>query len=132
MKGAFRQACERAELAGELQYGTCKDYCGDESDITPGMLRFEGAYPINNWTQGLVDMVHPQQKWQVKTYETNDKRATRESAYALVSLNQPTLRFGISSIKPLSSEQWQEVWRIWGKSDRNWTGDASLCRLRTI
>ena len=116
MKGAFRQACERAELAGELQYGTCKDYCGDESDITPGMLRFEGAYPINNWTQGLVDMVHPQQKWQVKTYETHDKRATRESAYALVSLNQPTLRFGISSIKPLSSEQWQEVWRIWEKA----------------
>ncbi|MFP4124946.1 MAG: RAMP superfamily protein, partial [Coleofasciculus sp.] len=36
-----------------------------------------------------------------------------ESAYALVSLVQPTLRFGISSSKPLSTEQWQEIWQIW-------------------
>jgi len=116
MKGAFRQACERVEAAGELQHGTCKDYCGDESDITPGMLRFEGAYPINDWTQGLVDMVHPQQGWQVKTHKTHAKKELRgESAYALVSLNQPALRFGISSIKPLSPEQWQEVWRVWEK-----------------
>ncbi|HEY9599529.1 MAG TPA: RAMP superfamily CRISPR-associated protein [Cyanophyceae cyanobacterium] len=112
MKGAFRQACERAELAGELQYGSCKDYCGDESEITPGRLRFEGAYPINDWTQGLVDLVHPQQGWQVKNQQTNS-RTSGESAYALVSLNQPTLRFAISSIKPLSPEQWQEIWRVW-------------------
>lgn len=112
MKGAFRQACKRAELAGELQYGSCNDYCGDESEITPGRLRFEGAYPINDWTQGLVDLVHPQQGWQVKNQQTNS-RTSGESAYALVSLNQPTLRFAISSIKPLSPEQWQEVWRVW-------------------
>ncbi|MFP4122230.1 MAG: RAMP superfamily protein, partial [Coleofasciculus sp.] len=36
-----------------------------------------------------------------------------ESAYALVSLVQPTLRFGISSSKPLSTQQWQEIWQIW-------------------
>jgi len=115
MKGAFRQACERAELAGELQYGSCDDYCGDESEITPGRLRFEGAYPINDWTQGLVDLVHPQQGWQVKNQQTNS-RSSGESAYALVSLNQPTLRFAISSNKPLSPEQWQEVWRVWEKA----------------
>jgi CRISPR-associated protein Cmr6 len=112
MKGAFRQACERAQQTGELQYGSCKDYCGDESDITPGMLRFEGAYPINDWTQNLVDLVHPQQGWQVKNHQTNS-RSNGESAYTLVSLHQPTLRFGISSIKPLAAEQWQEVWRVW-------------------
>lgn len=116
MKGAFRCACEVAEQAGELQYSTCNDYCGDESDITQGILRFEGAYPTNDWTKNLVDMVHPQSKWQVKTYETNDKKATGESAYAQVSLYQPTLRFAISSIKPLSPEEWQEVWRVWEKA----------------
>lgn len=115
MKGAFRQACKRAEKAGELQYGSCNDYCGDESEITPGRLRFEGAYPINDWTQGLVDLVHPQQGWQVKNQQTNS-RTSGESAYALVSLDRPTLRFAISSIKPLSPEQWQEVWRVWEKA----------------
>ncbi|MGB7440990.1 MAG: RAMP superfamily CRISPR-associated protein, partial [Coleofasciculaceae cyanobacterium] len=115
MKGAFRQACEQIEADGELQHGTCKDYCGDESDITPGMLRFEGAYPINDWTQGLVDLVHPQQGWQVKNQQTNS-RASGESAYALVSLYQPNLRFAISSIKPLSPQQWQEIWRVWEKA----------------
>ena len=113
MKGAFRNACELAEKAGKLQYSTCNDYCGDKSDISPGILRFEGAYPTNDWTKNLVDMVHPQSKWQVKTYDTHDKTLTGESAYAQVSLYQPILRFAISSIKPLLPEQWQEVWQIW-------------------
>ncbi|NJK74437.1 MAG: RAMP superfamily protein [Microcoleus sp. SU_5_6] len=113
MKGAFRKACELAEKAGKLQHSTCDDYCGDKSDIKPGMLRFEGAYPINDWTKSLVDMVHPQSKWQVKTYETHNKKATGESAYAQVSLYQPMLRFAISSIKPLSPEQWEEIWQVW-------------------
>jgi len=117
MKGAFREACKLAEEAGELQYATCQDYCGDESEIIPGMLRFEGAYPINDWTKHLVDMVHPQQGWQVKTKKTHAKNELKgESAYALVSLKQPTLRFGISSIKPLAPEQWQEVWQVWEKA----------------
>ncbi|MEQ9354143.1 MAG: hypothetical protein RIG63_13510 [Coleofasciculus chthonoplastes F3-SA18-01] len=30
-----------------------------------------------------------------------------------MSLVQPTLRFGISSSKSLSAEQWQEIWQIW-------------------
>jgi len=114
MKGAFREACQLAQQRGALQYGTCQDYCGDDSEITPGMLRFEGAYPINDWTKNLVDLVHPQQGWQVKTKKTHAKNELKgESAYALVSLNQPTLRFGISSIKPLAPEQWQEVWQVW-------------------
>jgi len=114
MKGAFRQACEQAEQAGIIPPNRCNLYCGDETNFTPGLLRFHGAYPINDWTQNLVDLVHPQQGWQVKTQNTRGKnQLSGESAYALVSLVQPTLRFGISSHKPLSTEQWQEIWQIW-------------------
>ncbi|MEQ9001139.1 MAG: RAMP superfamily protein [Coleofasciculus sp. B1-GNL1-01] len=114
MKGAFRQACEQAEQAGIIPPNRCNLYCGDETNFTPGLLRFHGAYPINDWTKNLVDLVHPQQGWQVKTQNTRGKnQLSGESAYALVSLVQPTLRFGISSRKPLSTEQWQEIWQIW-------------------
>lgn len=115
MKGAFRQACQRAEQLGDIRRGSCNDYCGDESEITPGLLRFLGAYPTNDWTEGLLDLVHPQQGWQVKTRSTRDK-PRGESAYAQVSLYKPTLRFAISSAKPLSPEQWQEIWQIWERA----------------
>jgi len=115
MKGAFRQACEQAEKAAEIPRGTCKKYCGDESEITPGLLRFQGAYPTNDWRKGLLDLVHPQQGWQVITRDTSSK-PKGESAYAQVSLYQPTLRFAISSPQPLSPEQWQQIWRIWEKA----------------
>lgn len=115
MKGAFRQACEQAEKAAEIPRGTCNKYCGDESEITPGLLRFQGAYPTNDWTKGLLDLVHPQQGWQVMTINTSNK-PRGESAYAQVSLYQPTLRFAISSPQPLSSEQWQQIWQIWEKA----------------
>jgi CRISPR-associated protein Cmr6 len=59
-------------------------------------------------------MVHPQQGWQVKTFETANKKSIRgESAYAQVSLYQPTLQFGISSTQSLPNEQWLEIWSIW-------------------
>ncbi|MEG5049763.1 MULTISPECIES: RAMP superfamily protein [unclassified Microcoleus] len=112
MKGAFRQACEQAEKAGDIPLGTCNNYCGDESEITPGILRFQGAYPTNDWTQGLLDLVHPQQGWQVMTRDT-DEKPRGESAYAQVSLYQPTLRFAISCSQPLSSDRWQQIWQIW-------------------
>lgn len=112
MKGAFRQACEQAEKVGNIPKGTCDTYCGSEIDITPGCLRFEGAYPTNDWTEGLLDLVHPQQGWQVMTRQTNN-RPKGESAYAQISLDRPTLRFAISSAKPLSSQQWEQIWRIW-------------------
>lgn len=112
MKGAFRQACQQAENLGEIPSGTCDRYCGDEAEITPGTLRFLGAYPTNDWTQGLLDLVHPQQGWQVKTHNTT-KKPGGESAYAQVSLYKPTLRFVISSPKALSVEQWEQIWKIW-------------------
>lgn len=112
MKGAFRQACEQLEKAGEIPLGSCNNYCGDELEITPGLLRFQGAYPINDWTQGLLDLVHPQQGWQVMTRDTNNK-PRGESAYAQISLYQPTLRFAISCSQPLLPDQWQQVWQVW-------------------
>lgn len=112
MKGAFRQACEQLEKAGEIPLGSCNNYCGDELEITPGLLRFQGAYPINDWTQGLLDLVHPQQGWQVMTRDTNNK-PKGESAYAQISLYQPTLRFAISCSQPLLPDQWQQVWQVW-------------------
>lgn len=115
MKGAFRQACEQLEQAGEIPRGSCNNYCGDELEITPGLLRFQGAYPINDWTKGLLDLVHPQQGWQVKTRDTNDK-PRGESAYAQISLYQPTLRFAISCSQPLLPDKWQQIWQIWERA----------------
>lgn len=115
MKGAFRHACHQAENIGEIPPGTCNAYCGDEDDVTPGSLRFLGAYPTNDWTQGLLDLVHPQQGWQVKTRDTQSK-PSGESAYAQVSLYQPILRFAISSFQPLSTEQWEQIWSIWERA----------------
>lgn len=115
MKGAFRQACEQLEKAGEIPLGTCNNYCGDDLEITPGLLRFHGAYPINDWTQGLLDLVHPQQGWQVMTRDTNNK-PKGESAYAQISLYQPTLRFAISCSQPLLPDQWEKVWQIWERA----------------
>ena len=115
MKGAFRQSCQQAEAAGKVPPGTCNQYCGDELDITPGLLRFQGAYPINNWTEGLLDLVHPQQGWQLMTQNTNQK-PRGESAYAQISLYKPRLRFAISSPKSLSPDQWAQIWEIWEKA----------------
>ena len=115
MKGAFRAAAQRLEAAGTLAVGKCDRYCGDEEDVNPGLLRFHGAYPTNDWTDGLLDLVHPQQGWQVKTDEPH-RKPRGESAYAQVSLYQPTLRFGLSSIRPLTETDWTEIWQIWEKA----------------
>jgi CRISPR-associated protein Cmr6 len=100
MKGLFRRACTPAQA---------QKYCGrtvKPGDWAPGSLRFQGGYPIGtNWTQGLVDIVHPQQGWQV------EDPSKKSSAFAQISLYKPTLRFGISSTD--SNTDWDEVWAIW-------------------
>lgn len=109
MKGAFRQGCTTQEQR-DL-------YCGKELEdgkFQPGILRFHGGYPVNeNWKQNLVDIVHPQQGWQVKVKNATTK-PERESAYALISLYKPKINFGISS--QLSETNWEEVWQIWEKA----------------
>jgi CRISPR-associated protein Cmr6 len=112
MKGAFRAAAQQMEAAGDLAQGRCDRYCGDEEDLGPGILRFHGAYPTNDWTEGLLDLIHPQQGWQVKTQETH-RKPSGESAYAQVSLYQPTMRFMLSSIVALNDAEWAEIWQIW-------------------
>ncbi len=62
MKGMFRRACTPTQA---------ERYCGRPlpgHDWQPGILRFHGGYPIQkSWTDHLLDIVHPQQSWQVKS-----------------------------------------------------------------
>lgn len=108
MKGAFRQACRSSKP------DLVKRYCGDADK--PGILRFHGGYPIDSsWQEDLVDLVHPQQGWQVKTNSTRS-RPKGESAFALISLYQPELKFGISSNEDLDRAEWEQIWQIWQKA----------------
>ncbi len=107
-KGLFRQAAERMERAGELATGKCDLYCGNEFNQDCGILRFHGGYPTDiRWIENLVDIVHPQQGWQVKS------NAKEGGAFIQISLYKPELRFGISSSQALSENDWKEIWKIW-------------------
>ena len=101
MKGIFRQACTAAQAL---------KYCGDADDLRPGILRFHGGYPTDDaWTENLVDLVHPQQDRQVKQEKTT-------SAFIQISLYQPEMRFGISSMASDEETDWKTVWQIWEKA----------------
>jgi CRISPR-associated protein Cmr6 len=111
MKGAFRHACP-PELVLEL--------CGDEviengqKTTKPGILRFHGGYPTSmSWGDKtrLVDLVHQQQSRQVGW---SDKET---SANVLISLFQPTFKFGIStSVIPPDDPRWDQIKEIWEKA----------------
>ncbi|MGD2182157.1 RAMP superfamily protein [Lusitaniella coriacea] len=104
MKGVFRRVCTPQQA---------DRYCGKKltgGDFEPGILRFHGGYPTDDrWQEGLVDIVHPQQNWQVKSDRKDG------GAFALISLYKPTLRFGISSTKPEKTD-WEEVWELWERA----------------
>ena len=111
MKGAFRHACP-PELVLE--------FCGTEviengqKTTKPGILRFHGGYPTSmSWGNKtrLVDLVHQQQDKQVM------RSNVTTSAHVLVSLYQPTFKFGISSsvISP-DDPRWEEIKKIWEKA----------------
>jgi CRISPR-associated protein Cmr6 len=104
MKGAFCQACTPQQIQ---RYQLTKN--GDE----PSLLRFHGGYPVNDWTDNLLDIVHPQQEWQVKTLDTTEK-PDGESGFAMISLYRPTFKFGISSLIP--NPDWTEIWSIWERA----------------
>jgi CRISPR-associated protein Cmr6 len=105
MKGIFRRACTKEQA---------ERYCGKSlpgDDFIPGLLRFHGGYPTDTaWTENLVDIVHPQQDWQVKTGNRNS------GAFIQISLHQPTLIFGISSTVALEDSEWKKIWNIWEKA----------------
>ncbi|WP_017655706.1 hypothetical protein [Fortiea contorta] len=105
MKGAFLRACTPEQR---------EKYCGGKltnNDTKPGILRFHGGYPQDaTWVeQQLIDVVHPQEKWQVKDNSSH-------AAFLQISLYQPTLVFGISSTKKLDPSEWEIIWNIWNKA----------------
>lgn len=106
MKGVFRRVCTSEQALR---------YCGNGDQ--PGILRFLGGYPTKDydWTNNLLDLVHPQQGWQVQTNNTAQK-PQGESAFALVSLFEPEFQFAISSTENLSDDEWQIVWDLWKSS----------------
>lgn len=105
MKGVFRRSCRK------LYPDLVSRFCGDYDELSPGILRFHGGYPTSDaWTTNLVDIVHPQQNWQVQTTNTRKKEG---GAFIQISLYQPELRFGISSSIALGDEEWERVWEIW-------------------
>lgn len=105
MKGAFARACSVAQR---------DRYCGVEitkADWAPGLLRFHGGYPTSDrWQSRLVDIVHPQQRWQVKSHQKEG------GAFAQISLYQPEFSFGISSQEPIAEAEWTLVWEIWERA----------------
>jgi CRISPR-associated protein Cmr6 len=103
MKGAFRRVCSPEQITR---------YCGRNvagGDFAPGILRFHGGYPINDdWQDKLIDIVHPQQNWQVKD------RTKEGGAFCQISLYKPLLEFTISSNESLSDAEWETIWQLWG------------------
>lgn len=107
IKGLFRRACPPQRLQR-----WCGSRCAD-TDLHPGILRFHGAWPAqpsssqdSDWTQGLLDVAHPQQNWQVGF--TNGRES--HSAFGVASLCRPRLRIGLSCTDPTITEaEWEEV-----------------------
>ncbi len=111
MKGIFRRAAQQLEQSGEIEAGSCDRLCGNPATFSPGNLRFHGGYPTSNqWTEGLVDIIHPQKSWQVQESNTRQKSG---GAFAQISLYKPELNFGISSTTPLLETEWDTIWKIW-------------------
>jgi CRISPR-associated protein Cmr6 len=106
MKGAFLRACRKMATSAEVLI-----FCGGtdaEGNSHPGILRFHGGYPdTSEWlNDSLVDVVHPQEDWQVKDQKNH-------SALIQISLYKPKFMFGISSTKTLKPDEWTRIWEIW-------------------
>ncbi|MBW4433159.1 MAG: hypothetical protein KME28_15880 [Pelatocladus maniniholoensis HA4357-MV3] len=122
IKGLFRRACSSQQAT---------KYCGDDKELTPGSLRFHGAYPIGDWAgtkkvtvrrrgdnisetrYRIVDVIHPQQPRQVEGEDS-------PKALAMISLYQPTLIFELSSTDP--NVKWEEVETLLKQAVQNGVG----------
>jgi CRISPR-associated protein Cmr6 len=80
-----------------------KKLLNNENEGIAKKIRFHRAYPIGNWTNRMVDVVHPQYEAQV------GMKPMSPHAFANITLYQPTLIFELSSQKPLAVQKWQEV-----------------------
>ena len=101
IKGLFRRACPPERL---------QRWCGSpcaSGDLSPGILRFHGAWPGDaNWAHGLLDVAHPQQNWQVGFSNGRESH----SAFGVVSLHRPRLQIGLSCTDPaISHGEWEEI-----------------------
>lgn len=108
VKGLFRRACRERDCSenGSRNESLVNKYCGDKDNLKPGCLRFHGAYPIGNWANRVLDVVHPQQQRQLGVNSLNKPT----SASTLISFYQPTLIFKFSSTD--KSINWQEVEKL--------------------
>ena len=104
VKGLFLRAC--SEKQGER-------FCGRKAEEgkmqhLPGSvpLRFHGAYPLGNWAERVVDLVHPQGNRQIGTGNGEEGA----SASALISLYQPKMVFEFSCEN--KAVDWKEVKNI--------------------
>ncbi|MEH2154959.1 RAMP superfamily CRISPR-associated protein [Nostoc sp.] len=100
VKGIFRRLA-KSKSNDSPDKNTIETYCGTEEN--PGILRFHGAYPIGDWTNCMVDIVHPQQSRQVKNNNLT-------SAFTLISFYQPQFVFEFSNVE--SHIIWEDVDRI--------------------
>jgi len=110
VKGFLRRCLYSAQF-DDQQKETIKQYCGDVEN--PGTLRFHGAYPIGNWANRMIDVVHPQQERQVQ-------KNARTSASALISFYQPKFVFEFSSAK--LDIDWQALEQIIRQALQNGLG----------
>ena len=101
IKGLFRRACT-ADQAERWCGSPCKP-----GDLSPGILRFHGAWPVDSsWSTGLLDVAHPQQNWQVGFKGGGESH----SAFGVVSLLRPRLAIALSSTdSTLGEKEWQEI-----------------------
>lgn len=102
IKGLFRRACppERVQR-------WCGSPCRPDNDLSPGILRFHGAWPADtSWKDGLLDVAHPQQDWQVGFTNGGEKH----SAFGVISLYHPRLKIALScTIPDISTAEWEEI-----------------------
>jgi CRISPR-associated protein Cmr6 len=108
VKGLFLRACDD---------GQATRYCGREVreqgklQHLPGEmpLRFLGAYPVGNWADRVVDLVHPQGNRQVGTrvFKKDPMKEEGSTASALISLHQPMMVFEFSCAD--AAINWKEV-----------------------
>jgi CRISPR-associated protein Cmr6 len=104
VKGLFLRACTPEQAI---------KYCGRQIRQQGKMqhlpsaigFRFHRAYPVGNWANRIVDLVHPQGNRQIGTQGNPREEGT--SASALISLYQPHLVFEFSCSDPQIN--WREV-----------------------
>ena len=109
IKGLLRRLLNSQEISLE-EKEKVQLYCGSEEN--QGIIRFHGAYPIGNWANRMIDVVHPQQTRQIKNNDST-------SASALISFYQPEFIFEFSNISSHnynSKTDWNELEKLLHKA----------------